>query len=100
MEENRWLDWAIEPQSLAQAGLTYGKGAFDLERYTRIREIAAEMLPQSSGLPFKTAKGFSAMRPAIRRRSSARAPRSSRRTASCSCRRRTAAGRCPAAGAM
>ena len=79
MEENRWLDWAIEPQSLAQAGLTYGKGAFDLERYTRIREIAAEMLPQSSGLPFKTVKGFSAMRPAIRRRGSARALHSGRR---------------------
>ena len=45
MEENRWLDWAIEPQSLAQAGLTYGKDAFDLERYTRIREIAAKMPP-------------------------------------------------------
>ena len=47
MEENRWLDWAIEPQSLAQAGLTYGKDAFDLERYTRIREIAAKMPPHS-----------------------------------------------------
>lgn len=79
MEENRRPGWAIEPQSLAQAGLTYGKDVFDLERYTRICEIAAEMLPQPSGLPFKTVKGFSAMRPAIRRRSSARALHSGRR---------------------
>lgn len=30
MEENRWLDWAIKPQSLAQAGLPLGtvKGLF------------------------------------------------------------------------
>ena len=58
MEENRWLDWAIELQSLAQAGLTYGKDVFDLERYTRIREIAAEMLTQPSGLPLGTVKGL------------------------------------------
>lgn len=58
MEENRWLDWAIELQSLAQAGLTYGKDVFDLERYTRIREIAAEMLTQPSGLPLETVKGL------------------------------------------
>ena len=24
-EEQKWLDWAIELQSLAQAGLAYGK---------------------------------------------------------------------------
>ena len=58
MEENRWLDWAIELQSLAQAGLTYGKDVFDLERYTRIREIAAEMLTQPSGLPLEAVKGL------------------------------------------
>ena len=37
-----WLDWAVELQSLAQAGLYYGKDKFDRERYARIREIAAE----------------------------------------------------------
>ena len=36
-----WLDWAVELQSLAQAGLYYGKDKFDRERYARIREIAA-----------------------------------------------------------
>ena len=33
----------IELQSLAQAGLTYGRDDFDLERYARIRDIAAEV---------------------------------------------------------
>ena len=32
----------MELQSLAQAGLFYGKDIFDRERYTRIREISAE----------------------------------------------------------
>lgn len=48
---NQWLNWAVELQSLAQAGLFYGKDVFDRERYQRIREIAAEMLTAPSGLP-------------------------------------------------
>ena len=38
-EEQKWLDWAIELQSLAQAGLAYGKinlilsGLRELERF-------------------------------------------------------------------
>lgn len=50
-ENHQWLQWAIELQSLAQAGLTYGRDAYDLERYTRIREIAAEMMSAGTGLP-------------------------------------------------
>lgn len=45
MEANeKWLEWAVELQSLAQAGLTYGKNIFEKERYERIRDISAEML--------------------------------------------------------
>ena len=33
----KWLEWAIELQSLAQAGLTYGKDIYDKERYERNR---------------------------------------------------------------
>ena len=47
----RWLDWAIELQALAQAGLFYSKDVYDIERFHRIREIAAEMLVTPSGLP-------------------------------------------------
>lgn len=40
----KWLEWAIELQSIAQAGITYGKDIYDRERYERIREISAEMI--------------------------------------------------------
>lgn len=43
-KNEKWLEWAIELQSLAQAGLFYGKDPFDMERYERIRAIAAEMI--------------------------------------------------------
>lgn len=46
-----WLNWAEELQSLAQAGLHYGKDPFDRERYQRIREIAAEMVACRTDLP-------------------------------------------------
>ena len=51
-----WLRWAVELQSIAQAGLTYGRDRYDLERYARLREIAAEMLVQPSGLPLERVK--------------------------------------------
>ncbi len=52
MEANeRWLKWAIELQSLAQAGLFYGHDLFDMERYERIREISAEMISYKSEIP-------------------------------------------------
>lgn len=54
--EQRWLQWAIELQSLAQAGLAYGKDAYDLERYEHIREIAAEILSHMSDVPLETVK--------------------------------------------
>lgn len=43
MSRNKWTDMIIELQSLAQAGLTYGRDDLDLERYARIRDIAAEV---------------------------------------------------------
>ncbi len=45
------VEWAKELQSLAQAGLFYGKDKFDRERYQRIREISAEMMAHRTGLP-------------------------------------------------
>ena len=49
--QEKWLSWAVELQSLAQAGLFYGKDVFDLERYQRIREISAEILSHQTGIP-------------------------------------------------
>ena len=53
---DQWLQWAIELQSLAQAGLTYGKDVYDRERYERIREISAEILSHMSDVPTDTVK--------------------------------------------
>lgn len=50
-ERQKWISWAMELQALAQAGLWYGKDVFDRERYTRIREIAAEMVALQTELP-------------------------------------------------
>lgn len=47
----QWLQWAVELQSLAQAGLHYSKDPFDVERFQRVREIAVEMLHEKSGIP-------------------------------------------------
>ena len=46
-----WLEMAAELQALAQAGLYYAKDPFDTERYTRIRQIAAELLCLRTDLP-------------------------------------------------
>lgn len=56
MDEKLWLNWAIELQSLAQAGLTYGKDLYDRERYERIREISAEIIAHKSLVPVETVK--------------------------------------------
>ena len=42
--QEQWLDWAVELQALAQAGMYYTDNDFERERYERIREISAEML--------------------------------------------------------
>ena len=51
--KDQWLDWAVEIQSLAQAGLAYGQNPFDIERYTRLRAIAAEMVAAQTDLPLE-----------------------------------------------
>ena len=55
-EKNLWLNWAVELQSLAQTGLFYSKDPFDLERFARVREIAAQMLQHQSDLPMEKVK--------------------------------------------
>lgn len=56
--EDKIAGWAAELQSLAQAGLFYGRDDFDRERYQRIREIAAEMMAERTGLPLEKVAGL------------------------------------------
>ncbi len=44
----QWLKWAIEIQSLAQAGIAYTDNNYDRERYERLREISAEMIKEKT----------------------------------------------------
>lgn len=53
---DRIVEWAAELQSLAQAGLYYTQDVFDRERFQRVRDIAAEMLAERSGLPLETVR--------------------------------------------
>lgn len=48
---DKWLDFAIRIQSIAQAGLQYGKDKYDKERYEELRNIAAEMLAVRTDMP-------------------------------------------------
>lgn len=54
----KWLKWAIEIQSIAQAGLTYTSNAYDVERYERLREISAEMLEEKSDMTLDQVKNL------------------------------------------
>lgn len=47
----KWLDWAIELQSIAQAGMFYSRDKFDIERFERIRTISAEMVSYKTDIP-------------------------------------------------
>lgn len=55
-KSEKWLEWAVEIQSIAQAGLHYGKDDFDRERYQRLREIAAQIISFKSDIPCETVR--------------------------------------------
>lgn len=48
---DQFTKWATDLQSIAQAGLHYGKDIFDRERYEKVRKIAGEMMEAKTGLP-------------------------------------------------
>lgn len=50
LEIPRWLAWAREIQAIAQTGDAYALNEFQHKRYTRLVEIAAEMISASSSL--------------------------------------------------
>ena len=59
MDKNKkWIDYIIELQSLAQAGLTYGKDVYDKERYKRIRQLSAMMMADISNKPVEQVEGL------------------------------------------
>lgn len=53
---DKLIDWAMEIQAIGQTGLAYSKDVFDTERYSRLREIAAEMLAEKSAVSYDKVK--------------------------------------------
>ena len=54
----KWLKWAIEIQSLAQAGFEYANNVYDIERYERLREISAEIVAEKTNLSIDKVKNL------------------------------------------
>lgn len=48
--EEKWLTWAKRLQSIAQAGITYSKDKYDIERFQEIRDISSEILSNYTDL--------------------------------------------------
>lgn len=55
---DKWVDFAIRIQSIAQAGLQYGKDSYDMERYAELRRIAAEMISAKTDIPVDKVYGL------------------------------------------
>ncbi len=57
----RWLEWAREIQGLCQTGLAFASTDYETRRYTRLSEIAAEIVAsQTNEEREELVKGFSA----------------------------------------
>jgi ADP-ribose pyrophosphatase YjhB (NUDIX family) len=52
MIEPAWLVWARELQAIAQTGLAFATSAYDRERYTAIRSLAARIMGTHSDIDF------------------------------------------------
>ena len=48
--EPKWLSWARQLQSIAQAWLTYSKDKYDIERFQQIRDLSVEILNEYTGM--------------------------------------------------
>ncbi|WBA83182.1 NUDIX hydrolase [Endozoicomonas sp. GU-1] len=50
-DNNPWIDWAEKIRAIAQNGLTFSRGEFDLERYHQLQAIAHDMTALLTGAP-------------------------------------------------
>jgi ADP-ribose pyrophosphatase YjhB (NUDIX family) len=58
MDALNWLEVAKRIQAIAQNGLTYSEGMYDLERYEELREISVKILGQISDTPVAKIEGL------------------------------------------
>lgn len=48
--KNKWLEIALNLQSIAQAGLTYTENKYDVERYEQIMQLSKDIIVDYSGI--------------------------------------------------
>lgn len=48
--KEKWLSWAMEIQSIAQAGLAFGSDKYDIDRYEKLRNIAIDIISNYSDI--------------------------------------------------
>jgi ADP-ribose pyrophosphatase YjhB (NUDIX family) len=48
--QEKWLAWAQEIQSIAQAGLEYTRDPFDRERFERLRNLSVQIVSEYTGI--------------------------------------------------
>ncbi|WP_257253212.1 MULTISPECIES: NUDIX hydrolase [unclassified Endozoicomonas] len=53
MQKNPWTNWVEKIRAIAQNGITYTDGGFDLERYQQLQDIAHEMTALLAGAPIE-----------------------------------------------
>lgn len=52
-----WIEWVKRLTAIAQNGMTFAKDPYDLERYTQLRQIAAEMLARTGDVEIEVILG-------------------------------------------
>jgi len=57
----KWLEWAVRLQSIAQCGLTYSKDKYDIERFQQIRDLAADIMHDYTDIPLDRVKDLFCM---------------------------------------
>ena len=54
----RWLQWGRTLQALAQNGLAFCENPYDRERYTKLQQVASEIMSEYSGADFSRVHNF------------------------------------------
>lgn len=52
----KWLKWATEIQSIAQAGLTYSKDKYDIERFEQLKNLSAQIISEYTEVEIEKVK--------------------------------------------
>ena len=46
----KWLEWARQIQSIAQAGLAFTENQYDIDRYNQLRDLSVEIMSEYTGV--------------------------------------------------